>query len=198
MKLTDDLKKNIEIIEKNLNVGNTFDMLARIVDVHNTKFYLYYLDGFIKDTNLEYVRRDMYNLKKEHFNSIKSANELIEKALSSIEASTDDDVDSLVKAVLSGQTIMLGPWKEAIVLDFRTYPARGIDEPNKEKVLRGAHDGFVETIVFNTALIRRRIRDPHLVFEMHSIGSISKTDVAVGYISDKIKPDELKKINDMI
>ena len=118
--------------------------------------------------------------------------------MSSIEASTDDDVDSLVKAVLSGQTIMLGPWKEAIVLDFRTYPARGIDEPNKEKVLRGAHDGFVETIVFNTALIRRRIRDPHLVFEMHSIGSISKTDVAVGYISDKIKPDELKKINDMI
>ena len=99
MKLTDDLKKNIEIIEKNLNVGNTFDMLARIVDVHNTKFYLYYLDGFIKDTNLEYVRRDMYNLKKEDFNSIKSANELIEKALSSIEASTDDDVDSLVKAV---------------------------------------------------------------------------------------------------
>ena len=67
MKLTDDLKKNIEIIEKNLNVGNTFDMLARIVDVHNTKFYLYYLDGFIKDTNLEYVRRDMYNLKKENF-----------------------------------------------------------------------------------------------------------------------------------
>ena len=38
MKLTDDLKKNIEIIEKNLNVGNTFDMLARVVDVHNTKF----------------------------------------------------------------------------------------------------------------------------------------------------------------
>ena len=73
-----------------------------------------------------------------------------------------------------------------------------LDEPNKENVLRGAHDGFVETIVFNTALIRRRIRDPHLVFEMHSIGSISKTDVAVGYISDKIKPDELKKINDMI
>ena len=33
---------------------------------------------------------------------------------------------------------------------------------------------------------------------MHSVGSISKTDVAVGYISDKIKPDELKKINDMI
>lgn len=53
---------------------------------------------------------------------------------------------------------MLGPWNEAIVLDFRTYPSRSVDEPNKEKVLRGAHDGFVETIVFNTALIRRRIR----------------------------------------
>lgn len=198
MKLTDDLKKNVESIEKKLNVGKTFDMLTRIIDVHNTKFYLYYLDGFVKDTNLEYARRDMYNLKEEDFASIKSANELIEKALSSIEASTDNDVDNLITAVLSGQTIMLGPWNEAIVLDFRTYPSRGVDEPNKEKVLRGAHDGFVETIVFNTALIRRRIRDPHLVFEMHSVGSISKTDVAVGYISDKIKPDELKKINDMI
>ena len=44
MKLTDDLKKNVEIIEKKLNVGKTFDMLTRIIDVHNTKFYLYYLN----------------------------------------------------------------------------------------------------------------------------------------------------------
>ena len=52
MKLTNDLKKNVEIIDKKLNVGKTFDTLTRIIDVHNTKFYLYYLDGFVKDTNL--------------------------------------------------------------------------------------------------------------------------------------------------
>lgn len=73
-----------------------------------------------------------------------------------------------------------------------------LEEPEKEKVLRGAHDGFVETIVFNTALIRRRIRDPHLTFEMHNIGSISKTDIAIGFLAGTVKEDTLSKIRDMI
>lgn len=199
MKLTNNFKHNLNIIKNELNVGKSFDVLERIIDVHNTKFYCYFLDGFVKDTNMEYVRRDMYNLKTEDFNVIKTANELIEKALSSIEASTDDNVDNLVKAVLSGQSIMIcEKFHEALILDYRTYPSRGIDEPDKEKVLRGSHDGFVETIVFNTALIRRRIRDPKLVFEMHSIGSISKTDIAIGYLDTTVDRKTLNKIKDLI
>ena len=72
MKLTNNFKKNVELLQKELQVGKTFDVLERIIDVHNTKFYCYYLDGFVKDTNMEYVRRDMYNLKKEDFKSISS------------------------------------------------------------------------------------------------------------------------------
>lgn len=199
MKLTDNFKKNVELLQNELNVGKTFDVLERIIDVHNTKFYCYYLDGFVKDTNMEYVRRDMYNLKKEDFESISSAKELIEKALSSIEASTDNDLDSIVKSVLSGQTaIICENFNEALILDYRTYPARGVDEPDKEKVLRGAHDGFVETIVFNTALIRRRIRDPKLIFEMHSIGEISQTDIAIGYLDSKVDRKTLNVVKNLI
>ncbi|CUN55362.1 spore germination protein [Clostridium disporicum] len=199
MKLTNNFKKNVELLQKELQVGKTFDVLERIIDVHNTKFYCYYLDGFVKDTNMEYVRRDMYNLKKEDFKSISSAQELIEKALSSIEASTDTDIDSIVKAVLSGQTAMLcESFNEALILDYRTYPSRGVDEPDKEKVLRGSHDGFVETIVFNTALIRRRIRDPKLIFEMHTIGQISQTDVAIGYLESKVDKKTLNKVKELI
>ncbi|SCK03088.1 Bacillus/Clostridium GerA spore germination protein [uncultured Clostridium sp.] len=199
MKLTNDFKTNVELLQNELNVGKTFDVLERIIDVHNTKFYCYYLDGFVKDTNMEYVRRDMYNLKKEDFLSISSAKELIEKALSSIEASTDNDLSSIVKAVLSGQTaIICENFNEALILDYRTYPSRGVDEPDKEKVLRGSHDGFVETIVFNTALIRRRIRDPKLIFEMHTIGEISQTDVAIGYLDSKVDKKTLNKIKDLV
>ncbi len=199
MKLTNNFKKNVELLQKELQVGKTFDVLERIIDVHNTKFYCYYLDGFVKDTNMEYVRRDMYNLKKEDFKSISSAQELIEKALSSIEASTDTDIDSIVKAVLSGQTAMLcESFNEALILDYRTYPSRGVDEPDKEKVLRGSHDGFVETIVFNTALIRRRIRDPKFIFEMHTIGQISQTDVAIGYLESKVDKKTLNKVKELI
>ncbi|EKY22517.1 spore germination protein [Clostridium celatum] len=199
MKLTNDFKHNLNTIKKELNVGKSFDVLERIIDVHNTKFYCYYLDGFVKDTNMEYVRRDMYNVKADEFKLITSANELIEKALSSIEASTDNDIDNLVKAVLSGQSILLcEKFPEALVLDYRTYPSRGIDEPDKEKVLRGSHDGFVETIVFNTALIRRRIRDSDLIFEMHTIGSISKTDIAIGYLNSTVDKKTLNKIRELI
>ncbi len=199
MKLTSNFKTNVELLQNELNVGKTFDVLERIIDVHNTKFYCYYLDGFVKDTNMEYVRRDMYNLKKEDFESISSAKELIEKALSSIEASTDSDLSSIVKAVLSGQTaIICEKFNEALILDYRTYPSRSVDEPDKEKVLRGSHDGFVETIVFNTALIRRRIRDPKLIFEMHTIGEISQTDVAIGYLDSKVDKKTLNKVKDLI
>ena len=199
MKLTNDFKHNLNTIKKELNVGKSFDVLERIIDVQNTKFYCYYLDGFVKDTNMEYVRRDMYNVKADEFKLITSANELIEKALSSIEASTDNDIDNLVKAVLSGQSILLcEKFPEALVLDYRTYPSRGIDEPDKEKVLRGSHDGFVETIVFNTALIRRRIRDSDLIFEMHTIGSISKTDIAIGYLNSTVDKKTLNKIRELI
>lgn len=199
MKLTSNFKTNVELLQNELNIGKTFDVLERIIDVHNTKFYCYYLDGFVKDTNMEYVRRDMYNLKKEDFESISSAKELIEKALSSIEASTDSDLSSIVKAVLSGQTaIICEKFNEALILDYRTYPSRSVDEPDKEKVLRGSHDGFVETIVFNTALIRRRIRDPKLIFEMHTIGEISQTDVAIGYLDSKVDKKTLNKVKDLI
>ncbi len=199
MKLTNDFKTNVKLLQNELYVGKTFDVLERIIDVHNTKFYCYYLDGFVKDTNMEYVRRDMYNLKKEDFESISSAKELIEKALSSIEASTDNDLASIVKAVLSGQTaIICEKFNEALILDYRTYPSRSVDEPDKEKVLRGSHDGFVETIVFNTALIRRRIRDPKLIFEMHTIGEISQTDVAIGYLDSKVDKKTLNKVKDLI
>ena len=199
MNLTNNLEENVQLIRKELNLGKSFDILERILDIHGSKFYCYFLDGFVKDTNMEYVRRDMYNLDINEFNKIISAKELIEKSLSSIEASTESDIGKLVTAVLSGQTVMIGKdFSEAMILDYRTYPARGVEEPEKEKVLRGSHDGFVETIVFNTALIRRRIRDPQLTFEMHNIGSISKTDLTVGYLAGKVKKDTLEKITKLI
>ena len=44
----------------------------------------------------------------------------------------------------------------ALCMDCRSYPARGVDEPDKDKSLRGSRDGFVETIVFNTALMQEK------------------------------------------
>ena len=199
MYLTKNLNENIRMLKSILRVDESFDILERIVNIHGVKFYLYFIDGFVKDTNFEYVRRDMLNVRKEDFMTLTSATDLIQRTISSIETSTENDVDKIVTAILSGQTAMLGmDFDEAIILDLRTYPARGVEEPEQEKVLRGSHDGFVETIVFNTTLIRRRIRDSNLVFRMYNIGNITKTDVAVGYMSNKVNKKILEKVEKYI
>lgn len=199
MKLSYHIQDNLNTFNKLLPLGKSFDILTKVIHIHNRKFHLFFIDGFTKDTNLEYVFRDLSALDIDTFNSIHTAEELIEKALSAIEVATETDVDKIITSLLSGQTIILFDGSaSAAVLDLRTYPTRSIGEPDKEKVLRGAKDGFVETIVFNTALIRRRIRDPHLVFEMNTIGAISKTDVAIGYMSDKVDKKALKVIQEKL
>lgn len=199
MYLTNNLEKNLIMLKSILKVDESFDILERVINIQGEKFHLFFVDGFTKDVNFEYIRRDMYYIKKEDFMSITSATDLIEKAISSIETSTERDIDKIVTSILSGQTAMLGMnFDEAIIIDLRTYPTRGVEEPEQERVLRGSHDGFVETIVFNTALIRRRIRDANLIFEMYNIGNISKTDVAVGYMKGHVNKKLLDKVKKYI
>ena len=97
--------------------------------------------------------------------------------------------------MLSGTlALLVEGYREAILVDARTYPARGVEEPEDDKVLRGSHDGFVETLIFNTALLRRRIRDPHLTMEITSVGTRSKTDVVLCYMDDRVDEHLLKQM----
>lgn len=86
------------------------------------------------------------------------------------------------------------PYAEALIIDARTYPVRSVDEPEDERVLRGAHDGFVETLIFNTALLRRRIRDTRFTIEVVSVGKRSQTDVALAYLDGKADKKFVEKL----
>ena len=81
-----------------------------------------------------------------------------------------------------------------MAIDARSYPVRSVEEPEKDKVIRGSRDGCVETIVFNTALIRRRIRNPKLINKMLSVGSSSQTDIVVSYIEGRCNQKLLDKV----
>ena len=112
---------------------------------------------------------------------------------------SEEDFDQVIRNVLSGPAcLFIDGYKECIALDCRTYPARGVDEPDKDKSLRGSRDGFVETIVFNTALMRRRIRDPHLVMEMTEAGQSSRTDIAICYMKDRVDKELLQNLKKRI
>src|SRR5690606_34596056 len=112
---------------------------------------------------------------------------------------TSADLEEVISQLLAGQcAFIIEGFKQAIVLDVRTYPGRSPEEPDIERVVRGSRDGFVETIVFNTALVRRRVRDRSLCMEALQIGQRSKTDVIVAYIDSVADPELVERIKDKL
>lgn len=202
MKISSDLNETIKAIRDVLKIEESFDIIERTLKFGGKTTYMYYIDGFIKDDIMQFLMTRFFNITEKEMDLLDSPKKFMEHSIPYVEVAEENDVMNLVNQVLSGQTAMLvDGFDKAIMLDLRTYPARGPQEPDKEKSLRGPKDGFVETIVFNTALIRRRVRDSRLVFKMFSVGKISKTDVAIGYmngIENKKALDFIvKKLNDL-
>ena len=73
-----------------------------------------------------------------------------------------------------------------------------MDEPWKDRVMRGSRDGFVETLVFNVALVRRRIRDPLFSAEILGVGERSRSDIVLCYIEDKVDKRFVKQLKKRI
>ena len=94
--------------------------------------------------------------------------------------------------------LFIDGYDQCIMVNCRSYPARGVSEPDKDKVLRGSRDGFVETMLSNTALIRRRIRDEKLTMEILHTGKSSHTDIAVCYMKGRVDEKLLAMIKDQI
>lgn len=185
MRLCGKIERDRQAMRDALAIEKSFDLIEREVVFGEKHCCLYFVDGFLKEAVMQRILQTFFAITQQDMQNVKTAQEFAETKLSYAEVETECRTERLAVQVLSGLCVLLADgFEEAIVMDMRTYPMRSIEEPEKEKVLRGSRDGFVETIVCNTALIRRRIRDPNLIFEMFSVGERSATDVAIGYISD--------------
>ncbi|MRZ80727.1 spore germination protein [Paeniclostridium sordellii] len=195
MILTKNIHRNVELMKEHLPLDKSFDVIQREVIIGGKSSYLFFIDGFIKDDVVERILSGFFQISPEDFKSVHELKDFIHKYIPYIEVSKENKLKSIAKEVLSGpMAILIDGFDEAIILDVRTYPVRGIEEPEKEKALKGSKDGFVETIVFNTALVRRRIKDPSLIFEMFTVGKRSQTDVVIGYIDGLVDKKTLKAL----
>ncbi|RDC48670.1 spore germination protein [Acinetobacter sp. RIT592] len=199
MILTKSIKRNVELMKEHLPLDKSFDVIQREVIIGGKSCYLFFIDGFIKDEVMERILSGFFKISEKDFESIHELKDFIHKYIPYIEVAKENKLKNIAKEVLSGpMAILIDGFDESIILDVRTYPVRGIGEPEKEKSLKGAKDGFVETIVFNTALVRRRVKDPDLIFEMFSVGQRSKTDVVIGYIDGLVDDKTLKHLKKQI
>lgn len=183
----------MQYLDRLLDVDNNFDVIHRVIDIGGKEACMYLVDGFCKDELLQKLLQYLMDRKPEDMPE--EMDGISRQFTPYVEVEVEENMGKLADALLSGMFILLidGYWK-ALLIDSRTYPARGVEEPEKDKVLRGSKDGFVETVVFNTALIRRRIRSVDLHMEMMCAGKSSKTDIVLCYMKDRVDDRFLKEI----
>ena len=199
MNLSKSLQDNINTVNELLPLNKSFDLITRRMKLCHLDSYFIGINGYSDDRVLHTLFTDLQGLD---FSDMLGQPDSSEKLLSSLMAAVPvaqiqhlDDCDTLIRNLLSGTILLFFDGvDQGFSIDVREYPARSIDEPQNEKVIRGAKDGFVETLLFNANLIRRRIRSPQLTFEIFSVGSQSKTDVSIAYMKDEADSELINNI----
>lgn len=198
MTIDGSLKENLGRLRDVLGVDTSFDVLVRELRVGGRDAALVFIDGLVKDKATVDVIGFLLQLERSDL-APDPVKKLLARGIPYFEIETVHTLDEVVDQVLSGpMALLLDGQEEALILDLREYPTRSIEEPDMERVTRGSREGLVETVVFNTALIRRRLRDPDLRFEMLSVGRRSRTDVAIGYIRGAADEELVNRVREKV
>lgn len=188
---------NLALFKTELQTDKNFDVVYRVVEIGGRNACLFFVDGFTKDEVLLKVLQSWWSIKEDDMPP--DAHGFSKKYLPYGEIGLLDRKEDVAVQLLMGITcIFIDGYDKCLTLDCRTYPARSVGEPEKDKVMRGSRDGFVETLIFNTALIRRRIRDPKLIMEIMTAGESSHTDIAVCYMDGRVDENLLEGVKKRI
>ncbi|WP_282035395.1 spore germination protein [Metabacillus indicus] len=193
-KISSKLSVNENYFKNHVGLNQSFDLGVRKIFVLGVEVNMYYVTGLCDTSFLIPILKELVEINDFEFERMK-VNEIIENRLAHQQVQKLKTMDEAVDQVLSGLVVfMIEGFDYGIVVDVRSYPGRNPEEPDTEKVVRGSRDGFVENIIVNTALMRRRIRDEGLRFSMMKIGERSKTDVCLCYIEDVADPDMVEVV----
>ena len=182
-----------EAAKQLLRIEDSFDLIRRRFMIGGKQAAFYTVDGFLKGEVSEKVMEFFYKITEEQMPEDFAG--FLQQQIPYLDLMKVADQEMFVKSVLSGMScLMVEGYDIILALDFREYPSRSVDEPDKDKVLRGSRDGFIESLIPNMALIRRRIRDTDLSFELVDVGRSSKTDVAICYMQNRVNPGVLREV----
>lgn len=195
--MTASLKENMDFLNRKLDIDKNFDLVYRVIQIGGREACMYFVDGFCKDELMQKMLQRFMDIKPEELQE--NAHEMSKKCVPYVEVDLQSDFSQIIYFIMSGVfALFIDGYDQCILIDSRTYPARSVSEPEKDKALRGSKDGFVETIVFNTALIRRRIRSTNLRMEMFHAGNSSQTDIVLCYMENRVDQKFLEQIRKRI
>lgn len=197
--MSPNLQENIATLHDLLPIGSSFDLIYRNLCLGETPAYWLGINGFCRTEILQQIFSDLQNPLYTQDGRIEDIIHYMNAKIGYAQVTSISTWDEVLSNILSGPSILfIDGFDRAVVIDVRTYPTRSITEPDAEKITKGARDGFVETLLFNTNLIRRRIRSPHLTFSIQHAGRESHTDIAIAYLNNCVNQDLLDKVIETI
>ncbi|WP_407639131.1 spore germination protein [Alteribacillus iranensis] len=196
------ITENEKELKERLGIGVSFDVGVRKLHILGKEIQIYYVNGLCNMDNIIEILHVLFELDEDDEEK-PHVREAIYDHLAHLQVEYKDNLEDCITEMLSGLVFILVEGEDqAFVIDVRNYPGRSPEEPDNEKVVRGARDGYTENIIENTALTRRRIRDERLRNEILRVGVRSKTDISISYIDGIADPKmveivkkELKSIN---
>jgi stage V sporulation protein AF len=192
--IPEDLDKLEKLMIDTTGLNTSFDLGVRKLKILKKDVHFYYINGLCDTQFVMRIVEDLVEVN-DHERLSSKLDEIVQNRIPHQSVQPVKTVEEMVDEVLCGLiAVLVEGEQEALVVDVRSYPGRTPEEPDTEKVVRGSRDGYVENIIVNTALTRRRIRDPRLRFEIFRIGERSKTDISIAYIEDVANPSLIKVI----
>ncbi len=179
------LQENIHFFHSVLPLDKSFDYLTREISLGSVPCYFIAINGLcdlkvVQDLFKDFHASDFQKKAKENSSVLP---QFVKDQFFYAQITFSSSPKEMISALLGGPCLLLiDGFSQGLIIDAREYPVRGTEEPETEKVIQGAKDGFTENLLTNCNLIRRRLRSESLIFHLQKIGSLSQTDTSLVYL----------------
>ena len=193
--LVASLSENMISLRKQF--GNSSDLLNRELCLQGIRVQLLACEGLVSLQSLTEILSDPLNAYAAKSDG-KTPEDLYRWLRQEVMLAPDQKevytYSQLFQFLMSGFAVLLiDGLGVGICFGLQGYNFRSISEPSAEVNVRGSREGFVEPIRINMTMIRRRIKSPKLKFELMTVGSQSRTDLCLVYMTDRISEDFLNQ-----
>ncbi|MCR3917929.1 MULTISPECIES: spore germination protein [Bacillus] len=193
------LAENLSLIKE--MTGNSSDIVIRKLKTgagEKIEIAVVYVGGItdekaIHDFLLESIMNSEELAEKEYGREVLETIAGDAVALGGVEK--EKRLDKVLESLMAGNTIILAEeTAEAVITTTKGGEKRSIKEPENQQAFRGSREGFIEALDTNISLVRRIIKNPNLWVEKTTMGSVTKTDVAIMYINGICDPKAVKEV----
>ncbi len=177
--LQEALGSSTDVVIRQFTVGSAQPVKAALAFIDGLADNVMINESIMKPLMLE-MRMVADGLSKKDILTV-----IKDKVISMGQLREVDNLSAMLDGMLSGDTVlMLDGYSSALLFGTRGWESRGVEEPLTEAVVRGPREGFTETLRTNTSLLRRKIKNPLLRFEVLTLGRQTRTGICIAYIKD--------------